>query len=159
MRRNNKGQMQILEVIIVAGMIFIALFFVKNMDVSSYSNIEKENRLETLGEGAFKNLENQPDPYGNYDNKLIAYIKYDMRGNSFLQREFDSILPEGTLYKLSVFSISELVHNFSAYQEEITEILAGSYVWIGEETRVSKLVVIEDEVYEVVLSMWFNSGG
>jgi hypothetical protein len=156
---NDKAQLHVLEVVIVAGMLFMALFFVKNMDVSSYTTIEKENRLEVIGRAIFDSLESQPDPYGKWDNLLVSYLANEHSGLLKLNNYIISHLPEGSLFRLTVIDMDKLFHNASASLEDCTYTLLGANYWFGEEARISKIVVIDGYVNEIILSMWYNVGG
>ena len=153
--------MHLIEVIIVTGLIFIALFFVKNMEVTTYSIVEKENRLQAIGLDALENLANRPDKYEKYDNLLISYIMLDKQIDeySYLETELSNILPEGTLFRITVYSISDFVHNSSLELDDVIFLEKGTDIWIEEETCVSRILVIDNKVYSVVLGLWFNAGG
>jgi len=152
------GQMHVLEVVIAVAMIFAALFFISTMEVSSYTTIEKENKLQTLGESILENLESRSSTNEGYDN-FLNYCLTSLYGSSTLYRELTLNLPEGTLFRVNQINMSKLFHNSSVSVEDCTELVTGSAIWIDEETRVSRIVVIDDYIYEIVLSMWLNAGG
>jgi len=51
---NNSAQIHVLEVIVVAGMLLMSLYFVRVFDVSSSITTTEENELEILGNGILK---------------------------------------------------------------------------------------------------------
>ena len=156
--KNNNGQMHVLEAVIVAGMIFSSLFFVSNMEVSSYTTIEKENKLKSLGASILENLEARQDSTGKYDNLLLYCIR-DVSGSNRLYYELTANLPEGTLFRVSIVNMSKLFHNSSASHEDCVYARIGTDIWVEEETRVSRIIAFDGEIYEIILQLWLNTGG
>ena len=71
MRKNKKAQIHILEVIIVAGMLFTALYFVRGLTTSTYSSVHEPNLLKIRADTALSTLDN--DPYSGYHTRLTKY--------------------------------------------------------------------------------------
>ena len=71
---NNSAQMNVLEVIIVSGILIVGLYFVRGMEFSSRSVGETENQLEVLGESILNNIASRPDNYEGYSSALSRYI-------------------------------------------------------------------------------------
>ena len=156
---DDKAQLHVLEVIIVAGLLFVSLYFVESMDVSYYSASDKENKLETLGRGILLGLEAQPDPSGKWDNLLTSYISNENLGHSRFESYVSSILPEGALFRINIVNMSKFFHNSSASRETCTLANLGTSIWFEEEACITRIVVVGNIVYELTLSIWYNSGG
>jgi hypothetical protein len=67
---DNSAQIHVFEVIIVAGMLFMSLYFVRSFDVSLNITKTEENELEILGNGILTNLEGIPDNLEQYPSLL-----------------------------------------------------------------------------------------
>ncbi len=152
----NNGQMHVMEAVIVAGLIFSALFFISNMEVSSYTTIEKQNKLKQLGAKILENAEAKEDSTGNYDNFLIYCVEENI---NYLYYDLVSSLPEGTLFRLTVVNMSKLFHDNSASYNDCIYTSIGTDIWVDEETRVSRIIAFNGFIYEIVLQLWLNTGG
>ena len=154
---DNLAQMQVLEAIVVVGLILTSLYFVQNLNITSYSIIHSDNRLETLGRGVLISLESKPDPSGNSSLLEKCVREYINKGEyTTFKRYIDDGLPSGTVYKILLINISELTHNKSATIDNCTEVIYMPPLWVDEGFRSSRLVVVDGYIYNVILSMWFN---
>lgn len=151
---NNSAQMNVLEVIIVSGILIVGLYFVRGMEFSSRSVEETENQLEVLGESVLNNLASKPDTHEGYSNALSRHIS-SKEHYSNLTDEINSTFPLGTLYKVEKVDMSKMFHENAAIIN-CTETIYEPPVWIQDETRVSRIVVSGGTVYEVVITLWFN---
>jgi len=151
---NNSAQMNVLEVIIVSGILIVGLYFVRGMEFSSRSVGETENQLEVLGESILNNIASRPDNYEGYSSALSRYISNKDHYSNFTD-EINSTFPLGTLYKLEKVDMSKMFHENLAIIN-CTETIYEPPVWIQDEARVSRLVVSDGTVYEVVITLWFN---
>jgi len=160
---NNKAQMQLIEVVLTAVMIFLALYFVKILDFPTQTDIVKEDTLQSYGDSVLESLASLPDDETGEYNSLLAYYTDLSSLRSFVYIEFkndiDNRLPEDIIYKVFKLNISKLYDNPDESLENCkTDLITPTY-WVNEESRSSRIVVINGFVYEVVLCMFFNVGG
>ena len=158
---NNSAQIHVLEVIVVAGMLLTSLFFVRTFEFTPNITTTEENELEILGDGILANLESVPDNLGQYPSLLARYIS-DSESIFPYVFEFseyvNASLPDGTIYEISRIDITK----YSTYPDRsikdptITETPYVAKVKVGREAISSRIVVIEGNVYEVTLTMYFT---
>jgi len=156
---NNKAQIHVLEVIIVAGMLLSSLYFVRTFEFTPNITTTEENELEILGNGILQNLEGVPDVYGEYPNLLARYVDKDQ--GAFIYRDdfteyVDLSLPDGTLYEITRIDITEFSQYPSKSIRDFTEDVKELNVKVGKEAIASRIVVVDGCVYEVVLTMYFT---
>ena len=151
---NNSAQMNVLEVIIVSGILIIGVYFVRGMEFSSRSVEEAENQLEILGESILNNLASITDSSEEYSSLLSKYISNSTYYDEFTD-QVNNTFPTGTMYKIEKVDMSEMFHKNLAL-ENCTEVIYEPAVWIQDEGRVSRIVVSNGTVYEVIISLWFN---
>lgn len=157
---NNSAQIHVFEVIFVVLMFIMALFFVKSIEVSTHATIEKENELEKVGESILAGLAGQAAQYEEYSSLLAYYIDPNDSSNANeLRNLVDAVIPESILYKILRVNISKIMCNSNVTIENCTDVLYEPLIWIGEDARVSRIVVLRGFVYEVVLCMWINLRG
>jgi len=153
---NNSAQIHVLEVIIVAGMLLMSLFFVRTFEFTPNITKTEENELEILGNGILTSLEGIPDDLEQFPNLLARYatLKYKDEFKDYINRS----LPYGTIYEISLTNITKLSKNpdKSIKDESITDILKEAKVKVGKEARCSRIVVIDGIVFEVVLTIYFT---
>ena len=153
---NNSAQIHVLEVIVVAGMLLMSLYFVRTFEFSPNITTTEENELEILGNGLLTSLEGVPDNLGLYPNLLARYTTddYKYEFTDYVNRS----IPDGTLYEISLINISEYNKHpeKSIKDDTITDPIVESQVKVGKEARTSRIIVINSYVYEVVLTMYFT---
>jgi len=157
---NNSAQIHVLEVIIVAGMLLMSLYFVRSFEFTPNISTTQENELKVLGNGILKSIEGVPDNQGNYPSLLARYVS-DVSNNEFIDEFKDYVnrsIPEGTLYQISRINITKLSQHpeRSIKDNTITDILTPEIVKVGKEAISSRIVVIDGFVYEVELMMFFT---
>jgi hypothetical protein len=175
---NNSAQIHILEIILMSGIMFMALFFISNFEVPTHTTIGKENSLESLGEGILTSLDGIPDPGyegdDTYYSSLLARYVHEIvvkRGSPYnlepeeieelqdLNEYFASSLPEGTLYNLSLIDVTKMSREglsgktIGYYTDSLHD---PSVVLIGEIISTSRIVVIDGHIYNLVLCMSFT---
>jgi hypothetical protein len=155
---DNQGQMQMLEVILVSGMLLLALFFVKTIEISAISSVEKENKLEALGISILDSLSGEADPSEEYSSILARYISSGSYYDDFSDYVYE-VLPDGTIFRIIKIDMTNFVHDADATPEGCTYTIYDPPYWVDEEARASRIVVADGIVYEVILMMWFNAGG
>jgi len=153
---DNSAQIHVFEVIIVASMLFMSLYFVRSFDVSLNISKTEENEFEIFGNGILTNLEGIPDNLEKYPSLLARYAtrEYINEFTDYVNRS----LPEGTLYEISSINISYLnkYPHTPIGKDPPTTPLYSAPVEIGKEASSSRIVVINGFVYEVVLTMYFT---
>ena len=156
---NNKAQIHVLEVIIVAGMLLSSLYFVRTFEFTPNITTTEENELEILGNGILENLEGVPDITGEYPSLLARYVT-DENGVFIYSGEFINYvnlsIPDGTLYEITRIDITELSKHPEKSVRDYTENVKPLSVKVGKEAIASRIVVINGCVYEVVLTMYFT---
>ncbi len=175
---NNNAQIHVLEVILMSGIMLMALFFISNFEAPTHSTIGKENSLESLGEGILTSLDGIPDPGyegdDTYYSSLLARYVYEIRKEipddpvdyyhilptieelQDLNEYFDSSLPEGTLYQLSLIDVTKMSHEGLTVDYTISLHDPSVVVLIGEKISTSRIVVIDGHIYNLVLRMSFT---
>ena len=151
---NNSAQMNVLEVIIVSGILIIGVYFVRGMEFSSRSVEETENQLEVFGDSILNNLAATADSDQEYPSLLTKYISSPDYYDDFTDA-INNTFPTGTIYKVERVDLSKMFHE-NAPIENCTETIYEPPVWVEDEGRVSRIVVSDGTVYEVVISVWFN---
>lgn len=160
---NDRAQMNVLEAVIVVGMLFLTLYFVSAMDVSSHTSVEEENSFEILSRGILKSLGEANDPTGN--NLLAKYINDIENGPDNISREsrnrlrnyISSVFPKGTVFTILKVNYSKIIHNASASLSDCETYIGPNYgFWMEDAARASRIVVVNGFVYEIIISVWFN---
>lgn len=161
---NNSAQMNVLEAVLVVGMLFLAVYFVSAMEVSSHTTVEEENNFEILARGILRNLGDLSDSSGNYNSLLAKYIT-DIENlpkgapdyRQHLRDYIASVFPEGTLFTILRVNYSKIIQNASATLSDCTEYIGPNYgFWMNDAARASRVVVADGFVYEIIISVWFN---
>ncbi len=159
---NNNGQMQLLEVILVAGMVLISLFFVRSLNISlQTSTVERENKLEQIGDSILESLASRDSSNGDY-SELGYYIKYFLETGRFKWDFEDYIelsLPSDSLYTIYIVNMTNFSFNPHSGIDNHLEYIYSPDYWIVEEACSSRIVVVDGFVYEIYLGLWFNIGG
>ena len=155
--------MQLIEVILTAVMIFLALYFVKVLDFPTQTDIVKDNVLQSYGDSVLESLASLPDDETGEYNSLLAYYTDLSSSSSLVYLDFkddiDSRLPEDIIYKVFKINITKLHDEPNEPIENCkTDLITPTY-WLNEESRSYRIVVINGYVYEVVLCLFFNVGG
>ncbi len=151
---NNSAQIHVLEVIVVAGMLLMSLYFVRTFEFSPNITKTEENELEILGNGILTSLEGVPDNLEQYPSLLARYstIDYKDEFKDYVNRS----LPYGTMYEISLVDISEFSKHPENSINDHTTILKEALVKVGKEARSSRIIVIDGNIYKVVLTMFLT---
>ena len=157
---NNSAQIHVLEVIIVAGMLLMSLFFVRTFEFTPNIKTSEENELEVLGNSILSNLESVPDNLGQYSSLLARYISKNETGKLQYIYEFtdyiNESIPSGAIYEISLVNISDLSVHPEKSMTLVTITLIQATVKIGKEAHCSRIIVIYGSIYEVVLTIFFT---
>ena len=154
MNRKNSAQIHVFEVIIVAGLLLVSLYFVKSFDFTPHSVVSKENKLEIEGINILEHLEGIADPTEEYDNLLARFA--DGKDEDVFTDYINNTLPEGTLYKVQVIDISSMNQNSDTDIASYTTTPIPPRLEIGRETYVKRVVVIDGNIYQVVLGIYYT---
>ena len=153
MKMNNSAQIHVLEVVIVAGMLLLSLYFVRTFEFSPASLIQRENKFEILGDSILASLEGVPSNHENYTNLLAQYVGLLDKTN--FTQHVNLTLPDNLFYNITIYNITKM-HKFAQPASNCKTNLYGSPVWIGEEVSSSRIVVIKKFIYEVKLDICFT---
>jgi len=158
---DDHAQMELIEVILAAAMILLALYFVKNIEIAPQTDIEEENNLKVYGDNVLESLASIPDTTGEY-HSLLAYFVAKANGNNvyttWLLNNVSSRLPSNMFYQIYKLNVSKLVGESGETFESCKTVLYEPSVWVKEESRSSRIVVTDGYIYEIVLSLFYNIG-
>ena len=148
---DDKAQIHILEVVLVASILFVSLYFLSQIEITINITASNENKLEEVGDQILSYEENLPDPTGQYSSMLAYYI--DTWDLANFTEFIDSSIPLGTTYTITKVDVSGLQEGetFTKCKEHIYSKADEN---IGRVTEVSKFVVINGRIYEVILTMY-----
>ena len=156
-KMNNSAQWQLIEVIIVAGILFGATYLVRSANITVYKSIEEENPFKAQGYDALESLASQPAPVDNYDS-LLVYCLFSDTGS--LKSNITSFFSSDVNFKINIVNMTELRNNQTKDLVDCTTILVESIYWVDEESTTATRIVNHDgNVYKVVLYLWYNLGG
>jgi hypothetical protein len=159
---NNSAQMNVLEAVLVVGMLFLSMYFVSTIEVSFHTTVEEENNFEILARGILKSLGDESDSSGNYNSLLAKYISDiegdpDSNSKDMLRTYIRSVFPEGTMFTILKVNYSKIIQNASATLSDCTDYIGPNYgFWMNDAARASRIVVADGFVYEIIISVWFN---
>jgi hypothetical protein len=154
MMRDNSAQMEVLESILMMGMIFVTLFFAQNLDTAFYETIGEKSIITNDAETALNSLDNDPD--FEYSSKLVRYIE---QGDniSFHSFFYERIFP-ALNYKVYIYNISQMFINstFNDYDIEIRQLwYDAGRPSVGEKEQAHWFYVNNSYLYELVVEMWY----
>jgi hypothetical protein len=167
-KMNDSAQWQLIEVILVAGILFAAMYLVRSSNITVYKSIEEETPLKAQGYGALESLASQPPPAG-YSGDYRSLLEYYVKNPSDdLKNAIEGFfLSSDVNFKIDRIDMVQL-KNEQATLAACTTPLVGSYYWIDEKScTVTRIVehcyydnvlgTYETEVYKVVLYLWYNT--
>jgi len=154
----NDAQVHVLEVIIVAGMLFTALYFIQGISTSTYTSVYEPNQLRLRADTALMVLDNKPD--SNYDTELTGlYIEYkdetENRGDAFSNAIYSKISPCYG-FSVNVYDITKMYRDSSADPEDYQDLFLEQWApKVGSKTSSSRLIVDQGNLYEFVMELWY----
>ncbi len=116
--------MMVLEVILFATMVFLALIFLYQLTPSSTQQDEYTNELKNWGDDALYSLYNAqtPSPFINYPDyprqKLVHY--FVSNDYTSLTTDLDSILPPTVLYNIYLSNGSQMAFWCNSFADNTT---------------------------------------
>lgn len=155
MKFNNNAQVNILEVILVAGLIFSALFFIQSLTVPSFPESYHTKKLKSRVDTALTSLDSTPDD--EYHSLLVKYL---IRNTSSDRSSFNSYLFESTYpsygYNIYLINLTKMYRNSTATESEYKNLyLSYDPPQIGRKTQSSRIFVHNGFIYEVLIEMWY----
>lgn len=151
MINDSSAQANMLEVVMVAAMLFATLFFVQSLHSVAYEETHEKNILKEKGYSALTSLDSYP--YEKY-SLLEKYIKHNETGN-FTNFIYARIFPS-MAYNVYIYNISMMFSNSganaTAYKTTWQRLDAPK---VGEIQQAHRLFVSDGYVYEIVLEMWY----
>ena len=171
-KMNDSAQWQLIEVILVAGMLFAAMYLVRSSNVTVYKSIEEENPLQTQAFEALESIAAQPAPATEDNHNLLSYyVEYFINNGADdgLTDEIKNYFPsESNIdFKITIVDITTSKEEGSSL-EACSSVIYEPVFWIEEESCSATRTVVVDKpsdtnvdesVYEVILSLWYNTGG
>ena len=179
---DNNGQMLIIESVLFAIMIFMALFFVYQLSPTPATSADiSSDQLKIIGDDALRAIDNSPpeSPGAYHNSKLVKFIANNEVGNftSYL----DTVLPDYVGYNIYLSGTSLADESKTAtdiwYDGEyavfgdkignvavchILIVVSNDLIWpakYGLDGSPSKIEYLLDDVklpvIEVVLEMWY----
>lgn len=162
-KMNDSAQWQLIEVVLVAGMLFAAMYLVRSASITVYKSIEEENPLKAQGYDALESLASQPPPDG-FSDEYHSLLEYYIIENppDELENSIKELFPSDVNFKVILIDMTELKDDQTKTMEYYLDPtnnppLVNSDYWIEEGACVSNRIVQHDgNVYKVVLMLWYN---
>lgn len=153
---SNKAQVHILEVIIVAGILLVSLYFIRGFDFTPSSIVTGSNSLQQKGLNIISRLESIPDPDGELSSILSRYMFRALKGdNSSLNNYISNSLPQDVIYEIFIVNVSKM-SKYAGSVDDCRTVVYEPIIKIGEKTSISRVVVIDGYIYKIDLGLWFN---
>jgi len=182
--KDDKAHMMVIEVVIFAAMVFLALIFLYQLSPSSTLSDQYTNELKTWGDDALYSIAQSlpPEPFKSYpdypDSKLVHYlIANDYSG---LTTDLNDIFPPTVLYNIwisngtnSIFwcnSFSDnstilplvdpvtICHYYVSIDPNHLRFLEESNIFVfGTQSELSvKFKDYDDSSYDLLLELWYK---
>jgi len=168
-KMNNSAQWQLIEVILVAGILFAAMYLVRSSNITVYKSIEEEKTLQSKAFEALESIAAKSTPVGEDNHNLLSYyVEYYVENgvDDGLEDEIKNFFPsESNIeFKLEITYITDSKEQ-GLPLEDCTYDINDPVFWMEEGTcSASRIVVVDkpsenvDEfVYDVILSLWYNT--
>jgi hypothetical protein len=140
---DTKGQIHILEVVIVSAMLLLSVLFVVYISAPPSLNVSPSNQLKILCDEALRTLKDMPTGDLSYENSML--VKYIITNDTRNFTSFmNSTLPENVFYQVWVYDgISRKLW----YPDEEQEIF-------GTVVRSHFIIPHNTFIYDVELEVW-----
>lgn len=159
-KMNDSAQWQLIEVILVAGMLFTAMYLVRSANITVYKSIEEENPLKALGSDALESLASQPAPeeFSEEYRSLLEYYIIDKPPDLFKAAVEGFFSSSDVNFKIILIDMTELKNDQTKTIEDyFNSPLVDSIYWVDEGSCTATRIVEHDgNVYKVVLFLWYN---
>ena len=165
MLKDDKGQMMVIESILFAGMVLLALIFVYQLSPPSTISTDKySNQLRILGNDALRSIDkSSPVDVYNYTSRLVELVATKNMDN--LTTLLNSIIPDYVSYNVFITDGNNTVVLYDG------DVLGGK---IGIVARANRILVIDPNdvdttsypggeiipdnsgcLYDLILEMWY----
>jgi len=169
-KMNDKAQWQLIEVILVAGMLFAAMYLVRSANVTVYKSIEEENPLKTQAYEALESIASQPAPKGKDNHNLLSYWaeeNWELSSVNNFKEEIKRFFPSESNIDFNVTKVNITKSKEEGLSlEECSITINSEEYWIKSGScSASRIVVVDkpsepngkDYVYKIILSLWYNT--
>lgn len=155
MKLNNSAQVNILEVVIVAGMIFAALFFLQSLTVPSFPESYHTKMLRSRADTALISFDTRSDD--EYHSLLVRYLMTDdgkVKEKFFL--EFFNFTFPSYGFSIYLINLTKMYENSTYNEKDYKELYVTSNPpQIGVKTQASRIFVNDGILWEVLIEMWY----
>ncbi len=170
LRKNDNAQVNVLEIIIVAGLIFASLYFIQGLSTPNYPETTEKSQLKTRMDSALKSIDAMKplnkSQQGVYDSALVECI---FENNTYVPRTSPPISYRNYLisylnnymsptyaFNIYVYNISEMQKNSTISEVEYKDTFYTSDVLkIGLKSQSSRIFVNNGYIYEVMIETWY----
>lgn len=166
---NDSAQWQLVEVILVAGILFTAMYLVRSSNITVYKSIEEEKTLQTQANEALESIAAQPAPAGKDNHNLLSYyVQYYVENgvDDGLEEEIKNFFQSKSNieFKIEIIDITTSKEDDQKSLEDCTYNINTPVFWVEDGSCSANRIVVVDKpfknvdefVYEVVLSLWYN---
>ncbi|MEF8879432.1 MAG: hypothetical protein V5A64_03460 [Candidatus Thermoplasmatota archaeon] len=156
MKKNDSAQIQVLEVIIVAGIIFASLYFIQGLTSPTFPESYQKKPLKTRVKSAIDSIDSVPDD--EYRSLLVRYMVENTTENkrTLGNRIWNLIFPSYG-YHIYKYNLSKMYKNSSATVDDYrTLYVTNNPPEVGKKVQASKIFVHDGYLYEIVVEAWYQ---
>jgi len=140
---NNRAQIHILEVILVAVMLLLSVLFVVYISAPPSIQVVPSNQIKILCDEALRVMKDTPTGDGSYENSML--FKYILTNDTTNFTAFlDDVLPENVFYQVWVYDGTSRRLWYPDEEQEI----------FGTVVRSHFIIINETYLYDVELEVW-----
>lgn len=161
-KMNDSAQWQLIEVVLVAGILFAATYLVRSSNITVYKSIEEENPLKAQGYDALESLASQTRGVPGGYRTLLEYYVIENPGTNpgdDFKAAIKEFFPSSDVnFKIERVDITYLKNHQNAVPADYVTPLVDSVYWVDEKScTVTRVVEHNSNVYKVVLYLWYNT--
>lgn len=169
-KMNDLAQWQLIEVILVAGILFAAMYLVRSSNITVYKSIEEEKTLQSKAFEALESIAAQIAPVGEDNHNLLSYyVEYYIENgvDDGLEEEIKKNFPSKSNieFKIQILDITTSKEDDQKSLDDCTFTINNPVFWVEEESCSANRIIVVDKpsenidefVYEVILSLWYNT--
>ena len=165
MLKDDKGQMMVIESILFAGMVLLALIFVYQLSPPSTISTDKySNQLRILGNDALRSIDKtSPSDVYNYTSRLVELVATKNMDN--LTTILNSILPDYVSYNIFITDGNNTVvlYDGDVLGEKIGTVARANRILAIDQNDVDTTAYPGGEIipsyngclYDLILEMWY----
>jgi len=140
---NNRAQLHILEVILVAAMLLLSVVFVVYISAPPSVQVVPSNQIKILCDEALRVMKDTPTGDRSYENSML--FKYILTNDTTNFTSFlDDVLPENIFYQVWVYDGSSRRLWYPDEEQEI----------FGTVVRSHFIIVNSTYLYDIELEVW-----